>query len=375
MSITADDDVLADLNTRLALTRMPGFPFQRGWHWGAHESYMAELLAYWRSDYDWNQQASKLLPFPHCLADIDGRDVHFIHVRSSNANALPLVLNHGWPGSVFEFHKIIGPLCEPRDHGGNARDAFHIICPSMTGYAWSQPLREGGGDIKQVAERQVQLMQLLGYDRYGVQGGDWGALVSPYMALLDPDHVIGVHVNLAVAGSTSDPAEAAERGVVTGDYALTEEYDRRQKGYAVIQSLMPDQLAYALHDSPIGLAAWIVSCFNMWGDCGDDIESRFTKDELLTTVMTYWLTGSMPSAIRLYAETLESGLFGPPDTFCKTPTGVAQFKDIARPTREWAEQHYNIVQWNEFDRGGHFAALEEPEILIGEIRRFFRPLR
>jgi microsomal epoxide hydrolase len=373
--IVATTDALDDLKARLKNSRLPQFVHQPGWQWGANENYMREFMAYWLDAYDWGHHAAELNQFPHFRADIDGRKLHFIHARSSNSQALPLVLTHGWPGSIYEFHKIIEPLLEPQAYGGDAGDAFHVICPSMTGYAWSEALTEPGCDIRKVAERQCKLMKLLGYERYGVQGGDWGGLVSPYMAIIDPKSVVGVHVNLAVAPSTDNAAEAAARGVVPGPNAMTIAYDNAQKGYAMIQGLMPDQLAYALNDSPVGLAAWIVSCFEMWGDCHGNIESRFSKDELLTHIMIYWLTGSMPSAIRLYQETMASGRFGPPDEYCATPTGVAQFNDIFKPKKEWAERSYNITQWEEFDTGGHFAALEEPEILLREIRRFFQPLR
>lgn len=216
--------------------------------WNGIRNYYSEDVREYINDTVQNQ-------FPHFRADIDGRKLHFIHARSSNTQALPLVLTHGWPGSVHEFYKIIEPLREPQAYGGDAEDAFHVICPSMTGYAWSEALTEPGCDISKVAERQVHLMNLLGYERYGVQGGDWGCLVSPYMAIIDPDHVIGVHLNCILAPSTDDPAEAAAQGVIPGSSTFTVTYNDVQRGYADIQCLMPDQLAYALADSPVGLAA------------------------------------------------------------------------------------------------------------------------
>jgi microsomal epoxide hydrolase len=374
-AIAVPDTTLVDLNDRLARARFPDRLEQSGWSYGTNLNYMRELVDYWINQYDWRKHEKRLNRFPQYLADIDGDRLHFIHVRSDHPDALPLVLTHGWPDSVFEFHKVIDPLVKPEQHGGDAGDAFHVICPSMTGYAWSEPLTGRGCDVRCVAERQTLLMRGLDYDRYAVQGGDWGSLVSPYMALVDPDAVIGIHVNLCVAPSTDDPDEAAARGVVPGPFAMTETYATELNGYAVIQGTKPDQLAFALNDSPLGLAAWIIHCFYVWSDCGGDIESRFTKDELITNVMIYWLTGSMPSAIRLYRETMASGRFGPPDRYVDTPTGVAMFKDIARPKREWAEQVYKITRWTEFDTGGHFAAVEEPELLVQDIRDFFRPLR
>lgn len=363
------------LRERLALSRFPSYPHQPGWQWGPDEDYLRSLVQYWREDFDWYAQQRRLNEFAHFKAAVQGRDIHFIHARSSHADALPLVITHGWPGSVFEFYKIIGPLTEPQDFGGDPADAFHVICPSMTGYAWSEPLSTPGCDVQKVAERQVELVRQLGYPRYGVQGGDWGSLVGPHMALLDPDRVVGIHQNMCPASSSEDPEEAAAHGVVPGPLALTIDYATRQNGYAMIQGLMPDQLGYALNDSPLGLAAWIVHCFYEWGDVEKTPEERFTKDELLTNVMIYWLTGSMPYAIRLYLETMRAGQFGAPQTFVKTPTGVALFRDLVMPKREWAERNYNIVQWTEYESGGHFAALEEPTLLVEDIRRFFRGLR
>ena len=374
-SISIPDTILVDLSDRLARARFPQRLVQSDWSYGTNVSYMREFVDYWIHHYDWRAHEKQLNGFPQYTTSVDGRRLHFVHARSEDPHALPLVLTHGWPGSVYEFYKIIGPLTAPERHGGNAGDAFHVICPSMTGYAWSEPLTETGCDIRRIAERQVALLRGLGYQRYGVQGGDWGSLASAYMALIDPERVAGVHLNLCPAPSTDDPDEAAARGVVPGPFAMTVAYATEQNGYAILQGTKPDQLSFGLNDSPLGLAAWIVHCFFTWSDCHGDIESRFTKDELITNIMIYWLTGSMPSAIRLYRETMASGRFGPPDHYVNTPTGVALFKDIARPKREWAEKIYNITRWTEFDRGGHFASLEEPELLVDDIREFFRPLR
>jgi microsomal epoxide hydrolase len=337
---------------------------------------MRELAEYWLDAYDWRAQEAMLNErLPQYLGDVDGRLIHFVHARSSNPDALPLVMTHGWPGSIMEFHKVVGPLTEPQAHGGDAADAFHVICPSMTGYGWSDPWLEPGCDVRLVADRQVRLLAGLGIERYGVQGGDWGGIVSPYMAIADPAGVVGVHLNMCSTPSTDDPEEARAQGVIPGRTCISREYYRDQKGYAVIQSLKPDQLAYALNDSPLGLAAWVVQCFYMWGDIDGDIESRFSKDELITNAMIYWVTESMPSAIRLYRESLRAGTFGPPLEFVAAPTGVALFKDIPRPKRAWAEQVYNITRWTEMPSGGHFAALEEPARLVDDIRAFFATLR
>lgn len=375
-TVAVPDDVLADLRERLSRARFPSQIEGTGWDYGTDLGYMRELVDYWLEGFDWRAQEAYLNRMPQFRADVDGKRVHFVHARAAREDALPLVVTHGWPGSILEFHKILEPLTHPERHGGDPADAFHVVCPSMTGYAWSDPWPEPGCDVKLVAERQVALMEGLGYARYGVQGGDWGGTVSPCMALAAPEAVVGVHVNLCVAPSTYDREEAAAHGVLPGPSAITREYNREQKGYAMIQGLKPDQLAYALNDSPLGLAAWVVQCFHMWGDLADgDIESRFTKDELLTNIMIYWVTQSMPSAMRLYRESMRSRRFGPPEAFVSTPTGVAMFRDVSRPKREWAEQSYNIVHWTDMPSGGHFAALEEPERLVEDVRAFFRPLR
>ncbi len=373
--INVDEATLSDLRMRLSRARFPTQVHDAGWAYGANLGYMRELIEYWRDGYDWRAQEALLNRFPQFRADVDGRLIHYIHARAAREDALTLVLSHGWPGSTHEFHKVIEPLTHPERHGGTAADAFHVICPSLTGYGWSEPWLEPGCDIRMVAARQVKLMAGLGIARYGVQGGDWGGLVSPYMANLAPEAVVGVHLNMCSTASTDDPEVARAQGVMPGRSCISREYYFEHRGYAVIQSLKPDQLAFALNDSPVGLAAWIVQSFYAWGDIDGDIESRFSKDELITNIMIYWLSESMPSAIRLYRESMQSRRFGPPDTYVATPTGVALFKDIPRPKRAWAESQYNITRWTEMPSGGHFAALEEPALLVEDIRAFFRTLR
>ena len=373
--IHIDDSVLADLRARLKTARFPSQVRGAGWSYGANLTYLRELIEYWLDAYDWRAQEALLNRLPQYRADVDGRRIHFVHARAAREDALTLVMTHGWPGSFFEFYKVIEPLTHPERHGGAVEDAFHVLCPSITGYGWSEPWLEPGCDIRFVAARQIKLMNGLGITRYGVQGGDWGGLVSPYMALLAPENVIGVHLNMCSTPSTDDAEEARAQGVMPGRSCISREYYFEHRGYAVIQSLKPDQLAFALNDSPLGLAAWIVQSFYAWGDIDGNIERRFSKDELLTNIMIYWLTESMPSAIRLYRESMQSRRFGPPDTYVPTPTGVALFKDIPRPKRAWAERQYNITRWTEMPSGGHFAALEEPALLVDDVRAFFRSLR
>lgn len=374
-SVAIPDDALADLAHRLAHARIPDTPPDLGWRCGPDRGYMREFVHYWRERYDWRSQEALLNRWPQFMADIDGTPIHFIHARSSHADALPLMLTHGWPGTPHEFHRIIEPLVAPERHGGDARDAFHVICPSIAGYGWSPPEPAPGCDVNRIAVRQVALMARLGYSRYGVQGGDWGSVISSYMALTAPQQIVGVHLNMCPAPSTDDPVEAKAHGVTPGRSAMSEAYAKEMKGYAILQSLKPDQLAYALNDSPVGLAAWILYSYYLWGDIRGDLESRFDKDYLLTTTMIFWLTQSMPSAIRLYRESFLTRRFGPPERYVGVPVGVAMFKDVARPKRAWAEKVYNIQRWTEFDEGGHFAALEEPERLVADIREFFRRLR
>ena len=373
--VAASTSELEDLQHRLRSARLATAVPDMGWTYGMDNRYLREFIAYWREHYDWRAEERKLNRWPQFMAEIDGVRLHFLHARSAHANAFPLVLTHGWPGSTHEFHKVIEPLIAPERHGGDPRDAFHVICPAIAGYGWSQAVDKPGCDVRMVAARQIELMQALGYSRYGVQGGDWGSLISSYMGILAPHAVAGVHLNMCPAPSTDDKAEAKAQGVVPGRSAIVEAYSREMKGYAVIQGLKPDQLAYALNDSPVGLATWIVTSFYAWGDINGDLESRFDKDFLITNVMIYWLTQSMPSAIRLYRECMLSRRFGPPDEYVKVPVGVAMFKDLSRPKRAWAERVYNVQRWTEYDRGGHFAALEEPDLFVRDVREFFRGLR
>ncbi len=373
-SIDVSQEILKDLELRLQRSRISPQLNDVGWSNGTSVSYMREFISYWLEEYDWRKQENYLNTcMPQYITDIDGIDLHFVHKKSRNPKALTLVMTHGWPGSFFEFHKVIDPLVHPEEFGGYIYEGFDVLCPSLAGYAWSSPVYDEPCDVTKIAERQLQLLELLEIKQFGVQGGDWGGLVSPYMALKS-DAVVGLHLNSCTTRSTDDPEEAKSQGVVTGRSAVSIEYYREQKGYAVIQSLKPDQLAFGLNDSPVGLAAWILQCFYMWSDHDGDLESRFTKDELITNIMIYWITQSMPSAIRLYRQCLLAGTFGPPKEYIATPTGVALFNDIPRPKKEWAEEHYNIQHWNVMSSGGHFAALEEPEKLTRDIREFFKKL-
>lgn len=376
-TIDVPESVLDDLRSRLTHARFPPQIDGAGWDYGTELEYLQELCRYWRDDYDWRAAEAELNRYPQFTTTIDGQRIHFVHARSPEPDALPLVVTHGWPGSVAEFTKIIGPLSDPAAHGGDRATAFHVICPSLPGYGFSGPTHERGWDTRRIASAFAELMARLGYDRYGAQGGDWGAMVSTQLALLDPNHVCGIHVNLVIAG----PPPGDDLSQLTeSQLAALADVDRHLKegsAYAQIQGTRPQTIGYSLDDSPVGLAAWIVEKFRAWSDCDGDVERSFTKDELLTNLMLYWVTATGHSSGRLYYETMKSGRFGlGADPRVEVPTGCAVFpREITRPPRSWAETRYNVIHWTEMPAGGHFAAMEEPELLVDDVRAFFGSLR
>ena len=376
--IAVPDEVLTDLGERLARTRLPDQLNGVGWDYGTELSYLTELLAYWQDEYDWRAQERRLNDFDHFKTQIDDLDIHFIHQRSPEADALPIIITHGWPGSIVEFAKIIGPLTDPVAHGGSAEDAFHVVAPSMPGYAFSDKPREAGFGLEQIAEVNAALMARLGYDRYGVQGGDWGSLVSRWTAFNHPDQVVGLHVNMMVAGppeGVDDPTAGIDPEELERSQALSTYYNTQENGYARIQGTRPQTLGYALNDSPAGQAAWIVEKFRGWCDCDGNPESVFTKDELLTNIMLYWVTQSATSSARIYYESPRAPTSRPLGRI-EVPTGAAIFPhELFIAPRKWVEAQYNLVHWTEMPRGGHFAAMEQPELLVEDLRTFFRDLR
>jgi pimeloyl-ACP methyl ester carboxylesterase len=369
---------LDDLRDRLARTRWPDELPGVGWAYGVPLEYLKELAAYWRTTYDWREHEARLNDYPQFTTTIDGANVHFLHVHSPEPEAVPLIITHGWPGSVVEFLDVIGPLADPRAHGGDPADAFHLVVPSIPGYGFAGPTRDAGWTTARVARAWAELMARLGYERYGAQGGDWGAFVSPELGRVDPDHVVGIHVNAATVGfiplGPVDPDELA-----TFTDAERVRLDRLHhfladmNGYFQIQATRPQTLAYGLTDSPVGQLAWIVEKFKEWTHPSTELpEAAVDRDHLLTNVMLYWLTGTAGSSARTYYENMHAGSWGQqPGT---TPTGVAVFaEDVA--IRRYAEGGNNIVHWSEFDRGGHFAAMEAPDLLVGDVRTFFRRFR
>ena len=372
------DADLDDLHDRLARTRWPDELPGAGWAYGVPLGYLKELAEYWRSGYDWRAQEARLNQFPQFVTTVDGARVHFLHVPSPRREALPLVITHGWPGSIAEFLDVIGPLSDPGAHGGNPADAFHLVLPSIPGYGLSGPTHDTGWTTGRVAKAWAELMRRLGYQRYGAQGGDWGAFVSPELGRADPDRVVGVHVNAATFGfipfGEVGPEELAS--FTDAEKVRLERLNRflsDGNAYFQVQATRPQTLAYALTDSPVGQLAWNAEKFKEWTHPSEDLPERAVdRDQLLTNAMLYWLTGTAGSSARLYYENLHAASWGqPPATI---PTGVAVFaEDVA--IRRYAERANNIVHWSEFDRGGHFAAMEAPDLFVQDVRAFFRALR
>jgi microsomal epoxide hydrolase len=363
---------LDDLRARLARTRWPDQLPGVGWDYGIPLEYVKELAEYWRTSYDWRAHEKRLNAFAQFTTTIDGQNIHFLHVRSPEPDALPLIITHGWPGSIAEFMEVIGPLTDPRAHNGDPADAFHLVVPSIPGFGFSGPTGDRGWNVRRVALAWDELMQRLGYQRYGAQGGDWGSSISRELGLIVPEHLVGVHLNMLFSQRPDDVTDLTDEEQAR--LQALRQFRTTGSGYGAIQSTRPQTLAYGLTDSPAGQLAWIAEKFGEWTDGGLPDEA-VDRDQLLTNVMLYWLTGTAGSSARLYYEAAHSGTWGPPVT-STAPTGVAVFpREIAPPIRRFAELSNNIVHWAEFDRGGHFAAMEAPDLLVGDVREFFRPLR
>ncbi|MEA2586972.1 MAG: epoxide hydrolase [Thermomicrobiales bacterium] len=375
--IDVPQEDLDDLRERLARTRWPSELPGVSWSRGVPTAYLKDLADYWRTDYDWRAAEARLNEFPQFTSTIDGVNIHFLHVRSPEPEALPLMLIHGWPGSIVEFLEMIGPLTDPRAHGGDPTDAFHLVIPSIPGFAYSGPLGEAGWTHGRIAKAFTELMRRLGYERYGVQGGDVGAFEAPLMGRLDPTHVVGVHVNALVTFPSGDPIDMAD--LTEGEQerlARFKNFENDMMGYMHIQGTRPQTLTYGLVDSPAGQLAWIVEKFKEWTDPAAALpEDAVDRDHLLTNVMLYWLTGTAGSAANLYYETYHDPSLWAPGERGTVPTGVAVSltQDVA--IRRFAEREHNVVHWSEFDRGGHFAAMEVPEFLVEDVRAFFQRVR
>jgi epoxide hydrolase len=368
---------LDDLRERLSRTRWPAEVDEADWRRGVPVGYLQELAEYWRTAYDWREHEARLNRLPQFTTTVDGANLHFLHVRSPEPGATPLLLIHGWPGSVVEFLELVGPLIDPRAHGGDPADAFHLVIPSLPGFGFSGPLDEPGWSYDRIAGAFVELMARLGYDRYGVQGGDVGAFVAPVVGRQAPDRVVGVHVNALVTFPSGDPAELADLTEAEQQrLARMQHFQDDMMGYSQIQATRPQTLAYALTDSPAGQLAWIVEKFKEWTDPSAELpEDAVDRDHLLTNVSIYWFTATAGSSASHYYDVYHDPSAWQPKGRGTVPTGVAVSltQDVA--IRKLADRDHNVVHWSEFGRGGHFAAMEAPEFLVGDVRAFFRKLR
>jgi pimeloyl-ACP methyl ester carboxylesterase len=377
--IEIPDADLTDLRQRLRATRWPEPETVTDWSQGVPRSYLQELCRYWADDYDWRVTEARLNARPQYRTVIDGLAIHFIHVRSPEPGALPLIITHGWPGSVVEFGKVIGPLTNPAAHGGDPADAFHVVCPSLPGYGFSDKPAGPGWGIERIAAAWMELMRRLGYDRYGAEGSDWGTSITTRLGQQDPGHVAGIHLIPPLA-----PPDPGTFGELTererGALVSLEHSDKWDSGYSKEHATRPQTIGYALTDSPAALAAWIVEKFWAWTDNDGHLENVLTRDELLDNLMLYWLPRNGASAARLYWESMAtvnqwiSGSGGDPVT---APAGCSVFPgELQRPSRRWAEKRFlDIRYWNEPAKGGHFAAFEQPDLFVDEVRSFFRLVR
>jgi pimeloyl-ACP methyl ester carboxylesterase len=370
---------LDDLRGRLRHARWPEAETVADWSQGVPLSYLRELCRYWADGYDWRATEQRLNRLPQFRTELDGLGIHFVHVRSPHPEALPLVITHGWPGSIVEFLKVIGPLTDPTSHGGEAADAFHVVCPSLPGYGFSDKPAKPGWGVERIAGAWVRLMARLGYERYGAQGGDWGTSISASVGQQDPGHVAGIHLMPPLAPpdpATFDDLTERERAAL----ASLEHAAEWDSGYSKQQATRPQTIGYALVDSPVALCAWIVEKLWAWTDCDGRLENVLSRDEVLDNVMLYWLPGTGASAARLYWESIRQvneWISGTATDTVAVPTGCSIFpEELQRPSRRWAAKRFpDIRYWNELDRGGHFAAFEQPELFVDEIRAFFRLVR
>jgi pimeloyl-ACP methyl ester carboxylesterase len=374
------DDDLDDLHRRLAAARWPEPAPVPDWSQGVPLEWLRDLCAYWQDGYDWRRCEKRFADLAQFRTEIDGLGIHFIHVQSPSPDALPLVMTHGWPGSVVEFLDVIGSLTDPSANGSDPADAFHVVCPSLPGYGFSDRPSEPGWDLDHIADAWAALMARLGYGRYGAQGGDWGGAVSAALGQRDADHVIGVHTNMAIVGPDPDTMNDLT------DYEQRSLADMGEMfewgvGYALEQGTRPQTVGYGLVDSTVGQAAWIAEKYWAWTDHDGDPTSALTRDQMLDNIMVYWLTQTAASSARLYWE---SGWARPSGqgqmrgaSTIDTPTGISIFpREIIRPSRRWCEKRYSDLRFYEQpERGGHFAAWEQPELFVDQVRRAFRAMR
>jgi microsomal epoxide hydrolase len=370
------DEVLQDLRERLARTRWPDEAPDAGWRYGTDLAYLRDLCEHWRTRYDWRVHERKLNAFRQFTVPLSGIDVHFIHEPGAGSDPMPLLLSHGWPGSVWEFHQLIPRLTEPARFGADPWDAFTVVAPSLPGYGFSFRPGQPRFGVPEIAATFATLMtDVLGYARFGAQGGDWGSFVSSRLAADHPDRLVGIHLNMMPLRRDAPRHRAAASPEEAAYLAELEEFLREETGYQWIQGTRPQTLAYGLTDSPAGLAGWIVEKLRRWTDCGGDVETSLGREDILTNITIYWVTGSINASFWPYYDRMHRG-WPLPATRINVPTGYAEFpREILHPPRAWGERAFDIRRWTGMSRGGHFAALEAPDLLAEEIRAFFRPLR
>ena len=378
--IQVSDQQIDDLKLRLSLRRLPDQITNTSWEYGTDVAYLDQLLDYWEHDFDWPAQQAKLNQFDQFTTEIEGLDLHFIHQRSANPEAIPLLMVHGWPGSIAEFEKVIGPLTDPEAHGGSAQDSFHLIAPSLPGFGFSEKPTTQGYNPEKIAHMLVALMERLGYSRFAIAGGDWGAIINRHIANNYADRLIGHHSNMILAGP---PADETARNDVTEQEREQQRvrgaYMENERAYMLLQGTKPQSIGYGLNDSPTGLAAWIVEKFHGWTDmpqgADGNLDDYFSKDELLTNISIYWFTQTITSSARIYYENNNVPV-GKPITYIDVPTGAAIFPaEIFVTPRAWAEAAFDIRHWTIMPAGGHFAAMEQPQLYLQDLRDFYRLLR
>jgi pimeloyl-ACP methyl ester carboxylesterase len=382
-TVAIPDNVLDDLRERLARARFAPDFANADWTFGTEANYLKELVAYWRDRFDWRAVEREMNGYAHYRTTIDGMPIHFIHEPGKGPKPIPIIMSHGWPWTFWDLHKVIRPLADPAAHGGDARDAFDVIVPSLPGYGFSTPLTTTGVNYWNTADLWVKLMrEVLGYDKFAAQGGDWGALITAQLGHKYAQHLIGVHVHLLASlgffGGQGGPKPEDFAPEEKGWLDHNRRFITQGSGYMAIQSTRPQTLAQALNDSPAGLCSWILEKRRAWSDCGGDVERRFTKDDLCTTMTLYWATQSFNTSARYYYEAAHNPWRPSHDRtpVVEAPTGAAVFlKEVMLMPRRWAERYYNLKRWTVMPSGGHFAPMEEPQALIDDIRAFFRPLR
>jgi len=376
-TIAVGDDQLQDLSRRLRDARWPD-ALDVGWDYGTEPAFLRRLTDYWHTGFDWRAQEASLNRMPQFTAELGGLEIHFVHRRGQGPKAFPLILTHGWPGSFIEMERILPLLTDPGAHGADPADAFDVVVPSLPGYGFSaRPTRPGCGP-HHIAGLWAELMAGLGYEHYGAQGGDWGASVSTWLAFRFPEQVAGVHLNF-IPGSFLPPLGPGQPPLTPEETAfrtMAAAWLDAEAGYGHIQGTKPQTLAAALADSPVGLASWIVEKFRAWSDCGGEVERAFSLDDLLTNISIYWFTNTIGSSMRLYRESRLRPVHFAAGERVLPPLGLAQFPlELPMPPRSWVERVFTVERWTHMDRGGHFAAMEAPDLLAAEIRDFFRPLR